>query len=80
MFNTEVSNIDVPLKYLSNFLKTSELLSLNCESLLLPTWFQSFIIANVAASENVFFAITDMQWHVLVFYSSTKENTKVIPK
>ena len=56
-----------PLKYLSKFWRTLEILLINCEINLILTWSKSCIIAsNTAANKKATFAITDTKIYVPV--------------
>ena len=49
----------VPLKYLSNFWRTLEMLLINCELNLILTWSANCIISGAAANQATAFSITD---------------------
>ena len=69
--------IMVPLKYLSNFWRTLEILLINCEVNLILTWSSTCIlIATGVQNQNATFAITDTKLYVPVVTLSTQENTK----
>ena len=58
----EIDNakIMVPLKYLSNFWRTLEMLLINCEVNLILNWSASYVIVYTdAANENATFTITE---------------------
>ena len=60
--NTKNVKIAVPLKYLSNFWKTFEILLINCESNLILTWSQNCVISSATGKTK--FAITDTKLYV----------------
>ena len=69
----------VPLKYLSNFWGTLEMLLINCEINLILTWSPNCIIvsANIA-NQNEKFSITDTKLCVPVVTLSTQDNSKLL--
>ena len=71
--------IMVPLKYLSNFWRTLEMLLINCEVNLILTWSSTCVlIATNIPNQNATFAITDTKLYVSVVTLSTQENTKFL--
>ena len=67
----------VPLKYLSNFWRTFEVLLINCEISLILTWFSNFfVIVNHVASQVQKYAATETKTYVLVVILSTQDNAK----
>ena len=76
---TKDVEIIVPLKYLSNFWRTSEIPLINCEVNLILTWSSTcvLIFTNIP-KENATFAITDTKLYVPVVTLSTQENTKFL--
>ena len=66
---TKDVEIMAPLKYLSNFWRTLEILLINCEVNLILTW-------SSTPNQNATFAITDTKLYVPVVTLSTQENTK----
>ena len=68
--------IMVPLKYLSNFWRTLEMLLNNCEVSLILTWSLSCVITN-STSEGKF-KITDTNLYVPVVTLSTDGNEKLL--
>ena len=66
----------VPLKYLSNFLKTLEMHLINCEVKLDLTWSSTCVITNSTGAGR--FEITDTNLYVPVVTLSTQENTKLL--
>ena len=76
---TKDVEIMVPLKYLSNFWRTLEMLLINCEVNLILTWSSTCVlIATVNPNQNATFAITDTKLYVPVVILSTQENTKFL--
>ena len=69
----------VPLKYLSNFLRTLEMPLINCEVNLILTWSSTCVIVSTnKANQNATFAITDTKLYVPVVTLSTKEKAKLL--
>ena len=66
----------VPLKYLSNFWRTLEMLLINCEVSLILTWSSTCVIANYTGAGT--FAITDTKLYVPVITLSTQDNSKLL--
>ena len=66
----------VPLKYLSNFSRTLEMLLINCEVNLILTYSSTCVITNSNGAGT--FAITDTILYVPVVTLSTQENTKIL--
>ena len=66
----------VPLKYLSNFWRTLEMLLINCEVNLILTWSSTCVITNSTGAGR--FAITDTRLYVPVVTLSTQGNTKLL--
>ena len=57
---TKNVEIMVPLKYLSNFWRTLEVLLINCEINLILTWFTNCVIVSTnVGNRNATFEITD---------------------
>ena len=76
---TKDVEIMVPLKYLSNFWRTLEVLLINCEVNLILTWSSTCVIASViVANQAATFTITDTKLYVPVVTLSTQENTKFL--
>ena len=74
---TKDVEIMVPLKYLSNFWRTSEMPLINCEVNLILTWSSTCVlIATNVQNQNATFTITDTKLYVPVVTLSTQENTK----
>ena len=68
----------VPLKYLSNFLRTLEMPLINCEINLILTWSANCVIVYIVADQNVTFEITDTKLYVPVVPLSTQDNSKLL--
>ena len=66
----------MPLKYLSNFWKTLEILLINCEINLILTWSTDYVISS--ATEETKFAMTDTKRYVPVVTLSTQDNAKLL--
>ena len=60
MLNVQKTEILVPLKYLSNFWRSLQMLLINCESNLILTWSANCVI--VSSADAVIFAITDTKY------------------
>ena len=71
--NEKDVKIMVPLKYLSNFWRTLEMLLINCEVNLIFTWSSTCVITNSTGAGT--FAITDTRLYVPVVTLSIQENT-----
>ena len=56
----------VPLKYLSNFWRTLEVPSIDCEFNLILTWSANYVISNAAANQATTIAITGTKLYVPV--------------
>ena len=66
----------VPLKYLSNFWKTLEMLLINCEINLILSWPDKCVLSN--DTKVTTFAITDTKLYVPVVTLSTQDNAKML--
>ena len=76
---TKDVEVMVPLKYLSNFWRTLEMLLINCEINLVLTWPSTCVlIATKIPNQNATFAITNTKLCVPVVTLSTQENTKFL--
>ena len=73
--NEKDVEIIVPLKYLSNFWRTFEMLLINCEVNLIFTWSSTCVITE--SNGAGIFTITDTKPYVSVVTLSTQENTKL---
>ena len=65
----------VPLKYVSNFWRSLEMLLINCKSHLELSWIRDCILSSVANS--VTFRIADAKLHVPIVTLSTEENVNL---
>ena len=77
--NREIDNVEimVPLKYLSNFWRTLEMLLINCEVIL--TWSANCVIVYTdVANQGATFTITETKLYVPVVTLSTQDNTKLL--
>ena len=77
----EIKNVEiiVPLKYLSNFWRTSEMPLINCAVNLILTWSENCVIVSTnAANQNATFAITDTKLYVPIVTLSTQDNAKLL--
>ena len=66
----------VPLKYLSNFWRSIEVLLINCEVNLILTWSSTCVIANSTGAGT--FEITDTKLYVPVVTFATQDNAKLL--
>ena len=76
-----IDNVEimVPLKYLSNFWKTLEMLLINCEVNLILTWSaECVIICTNVANQIPTFAVTEVNLYVPVITVSTQDNAKFL--
>ena len=77
-YGTKAVEIMVPLKHLSNFWRTLEILLINCEINLILTWCKNCVIFNAAANQDKTFAITNTKLSVPVVTLSTDDNVKLL--
>ena len=68
----------VPLKSLSNFWRTLEMLLINCEINLILAWPEKWVLSN--DTKETTFAKTDTKLYVPVVPLSTQDNTKLLEK
>ena len=73
--NTKDVEINVTLKYLSNFWRTLEMLLINCEVNLILTWSKDCVISSATGETK--FAITETKLYVPVVTLSTQDNAKL---
>ena len=74
---TKDVEIMVPLKYLSNFWRTLEMPSINCEVNLILTWSSACVLISTnIPNQAAIFEITDTELYVPVVTLSTQENSK----
>ena len=74
--NEKDVEIRVPLSYLSNFWRTLEMPSINCEVSLILIWSLTFVITNSTGA--VAFEITDTKLYVPVITLSTQDSAKLL--
>ena len=74
--NTKDDEINVPLKYLSNFWRTLEMALINCEVNLILTWCEDCVITNSEGEAK--FAITETKLYVPLVTLSTQDNAKLL--
>ena len=73
--------IMVPLKYLSNFWGTLEMLLISCETELILGWSENCVIIYTdVANQNPTFTITEINLYVKVVTLSTQDNAKLLPQ
>ena len=68
--------IAVPLKYLSNFWRSLEILLINCKVEISLSWNENCILTSLAG--NTTFTITDAKLYVPVVTLSTEDNAKLM--
>ena len=70
----------VPLKYLSNFLRTLEMSLINCEVERILDWSANCVIIYTNVDNQVLtFTITETNLYVPVVTLSTEDNAKLLP-
>ena len=74
--NTKDVEIIVPLKYLSNFWRTLEMPSINCEVDLILTWSRDFLITNSLGEGKL--KLTYLKIYVPAITKSTQDNAKLL--
>ena len=74
--NTKYVEKMVPLKYLSNFWRTLEMLLIKCEVNLTLAWSKDCVITN--STDKGKFAVTETKLYVLVVTFSTHSNAKLL--
>ena len=67
--------IVVPLKHLSNFWRSLEMLLISCKAELSLAWDQNCVLSNLAGAST--FTITDAKRYVLIVTLSTVDNAKL---
>ena len=76
---TKEVEIMVPLKYLNNSWRTSEMPLINCEINLILTWSANCIVVYTNVSnQGATFAITETKLYVPVVTLSTQDNAKLL--
>ena len=71
----EIVKIVVPLKYLSNFWRSLEMILINCKVELSLTWSENCVLSNAAGKST--FKITDAKLYVPVVTLSTEDNDNI---
>ena len=72
------AKIVVPLKYLSNFYSSLEMLLINCKIHLELNWTKNYVMCTVGDSDNkTTFKITSTKFHVLTATLSAKNDKKI---
>ena len=74
--NTKDVEIIVPLKHLSNFWRTLEMLLINCKVNLILTWSRDCVFTNSTGAGKI--AITETKLYVPVVTLSTQDNAKLL--
>ena len=71
----------IPLKYLSNFWRTLEMPSINCEVNLILTWSANCVIIYTDVANQIpTFTTTETNLYVLVVTLSPQDNAKLLPQ
>ena len=81
--NNGIINVEimVPLKYLSNFWRTREVLLIHCEVELISIWSENCVIIYTDVNNQVpTFTITETNLYVPVVTLSTQDNAKLLPQ
>ena len=81
--NGRIDNVGImgPLKYLSNFWRTLEMLLINCEVNLIFTWSANCVIIYTDVANQIpTFTITETNLYVPVVTLSTQDNAKLLPQ
>ena len=69
----------IPVKYLSNFWRTLEMLLINCKVNVILTWpTNCAIVSTNVANQNATIAITDAKLYVPAVTLSTQGNSKLL--
>ena len=68
----------VPLKYLSNFWKTLEMVLINCEKNLDLNWSKNCVIVTNNADQTTTFSIANTKLYVPVVTLSIQDNLKLL--
>ena len=79
----EINDVEimVPLKYLSNFWRTLEMLLINCEIELVLIWSANCVIISTdAGNQNPTFTITETNLNVPIVTLLTQDNAKLLPQ
>ena len=76
---TKTVEIMVPLKYLSNFWRTLEMVLINCEINIILTWSTNCaIVSTNIPNQNAASEITDTKLYVPAVTLSTQDNSKLL--
>ena len=81
--NNGIINVEimVPLKYLSNFWRTREMLLINCEVEFISIWSENCVIIYTDVNNQVpTFTITETNLYVPIVTLSTQDNAKLLPQ
>ena len=70
--NSKDSKIAAPLKYLSNFWRTYEIPSINCETNVNLTWSKDYVISSATGETK--FAVADTKLNLPVVNLSMQDN------
>ena len=71
----------VPLKYLSNFWRTLEMLLINCEIEPILTWSRNSVIISTNNDNQIpTFTITETNFYVPIVTLTTEDNSKLLPQ
>ena len=78
---TKDVEIMIPLKYLSNFWRTTEMPLINCEIIIQLKWSRKcIIVAGTANNQNLTFQINDTKFYAPVVTLSIEEILKLLKK
>ena len=69
--------IAVPLKYLSNFWRSLEMLLINCKVELSLSWIENCVLSTAANANKATFKITDAKLYVPIVTLSAEDNAKL---
>ena len=77
--STKDMEVIAPLKRVSNFWRTREVLLINCEIDLILTWSANYVtVSNAVANRSATFAISDTKLYIPVVTLSTQDNVKLL--
>ena len=77
--STKDMEVIAPLKHVSNFWRTREVLLINCEIDLILTWSANYVtVSNAVANRGATFAISDTKLYIPVVTLSTQDNVKLL--
>ena len=76
--NSGIKDVEimVPLKYLSNFWRKIKMSLINCEMILMLTWFKKTFLVPDIADQEATFTITDTKLYIPVVTLPTQDNAK----